>query len=108
MQLCSFHECLADAKTNYVANDGVVPLQSALFLDVAKGDQFARRAGNAVQLDDGKIESRRLAGRHHILNGDHLDLLELRDGSLRQVLYREIAEAARQTTPPASGPHRAK
>jgi WD40 repeat protein len=80
---------------NYYANDGLVPLQSALCLDISNGDAFSSISGDIVSLNTSTIRAKKGdLKRYYILNGytseddmgntytlgksmrDHLDLIE--------------------------------
>jgi CII-binding regulator of phage lambda lysogenization HflD len=73
----------ADSGINYYANDGMVPLQSALLLDIDDNDIFAEKdILQDVDIFQTTIESQRQVSEHFIFNGDdydikdHLDLLD--------------------------------
>ncbi len=84
---------------NYHANDGLVPLQSALLLDISGGQPFASLGtGESVSLNWDAINGRRQVKRHRIYTGenlrDHLDLLDTSVAGYWQTLADEIEEFA--------------
>ncbi len=80
----------------YHANDGFVPLQSALLLDISGGLPFSTRTLGVVGTLDANIAARRLVGHHHIFNnadhgiGDHLDLLDTDNSLYWQTITDQI------------------
>ncbi|MCB0386639.1 MAG: hypothetical protein KDD43_14700, partial [Bdellovibrionales bacterium] len=82
----------------FIANDGLVPIQSALFLDISNGDSFATSSNGQVSLDLNRIEARKLARKHHIYCGDHLSLLDSwgsESSAYWTDVVNEITEAAK-------------
>lgn len=72
---------IANPGRTYYANDGLVPLQSALFLDISGGTQFSTNVSGVVQ-SNASVESKRQVKLQRIFYGsrdgirDHLDLLD--------------------------------
>ena len=72
---------IANPGRTYYANDGLVPLQSALFLDISGGTQFSTNVSGVVQLA-ASVEGKRQVKLQRIFYGsrdgirDHLDLLD--------------------------------
>jgi hypothetical protein len=63
----------------FYANDGMVPLQSALYLDISMGSTFCSDDSGHIRLDTNEIWDKRLVKDHYIFTGsvkDHLDLLD--------------------------------
>ncbi len=81
-KLLSFAHDGITNETNYLANDGMVPLQSALLLNISGGGQFAsKNVLGEINIDEDLINSRQLVKHMRIFNGstglkDHLDLLD--------------------------------
>jgi len=94
-KLNRFSEVLESNSINYFANDGLVPLQSALFLDLSDGIPFAEKIGSAVKLKQGNIAIRRLVRSHHIFSNadgvcDHIHLLETNNSRFWSELRTEV------------------
>lgn len=77
---------------NYFANDGLVPVQSALCLDISGRTPFAFARGQTIILQN--ITARQLVKSMHVFSrtedgiGDHLDLLETRNERYwRAIIY---------------------
>jgi hypothetical protein len=72
---------IANPGRSYYANDGLVPLQSALFLDITGGTQFATNVSGVVQSATA-VDSKKQVKLQRIFYGsrdgirDHLDLLD--------------------------------
>ncbi|HEY3324334.1 MAG TPA: alpha/beta fold hydrolase [Planctomycetota bacterium] len=91
---CTDQEC-TDSGTNYIANDGLVPIQSALFLDVANRDRFAERDRSRVCINNMRVDARRQVKRQYSYPGfDHADLLLSRDKSYWNCVVKEVLEFA--------------
>ncbi len=94
--------------TSYYANDGMVPLQSSLFLDLTNdGAQFATLNGGAVTIDDAAITAHARPGvRMRIWSGNadgienHLRVLD----TTNQVYWATLATDIRSFLPGESGP----
>jgi hypothetical protein len=95
--LIAFAKCLGDIdwgctdrETNYVANDGLVPLQSALFLDISHGDRFAECIKGGVRIDQARIGLRNQVKKQQLLNMSHLDLVDTDNYEYCSAVIREI------------------
>ncbi len=76
-RLASFDWCLGSNCPNYIANDGMVPLQSALFLDIAGGVRFAERSSNGgILVNWGAVREKAKVKHYVLLGANHLDLIE--------------------------------
>ena len=73
------HEGYPDLQSNFLANDGLVPIQSALFLEISEGKTFAHLGprGLKIGLNEDIIEkSKRMFAHRIVLDGDHLSFLD--------------------------------
>ena len=78
---------------NFYANDGMVPLQSALLLNISNGNSYASNTVGYITLDNKLFESDRIVKRHRIFTGnikDHLDLLDTSDEQYWITLFSDI------------------
>ena len=105
---------LASASTNivtngavYFANDGLVPLQSALFLDISGGMPFSSQAADqTVTLLENNISARKIVNRQYIFSGksdgikDHLDLLDTTNNNYWSILSGRIQSLVREASAP--------
>ena len=85
----------------FYANDGMVPLQSALFLDISDGSTFSSNIG-LVSIDEPLIESHRQVKKHYIYSGtirDHLHLLDTGEQEYWDAILSEILCFTRKAMP---------
>ncbi|MBI1827336.1 MAG: hypothetical protein HYR83_13225 [Planctomycetes bacterium] len=81
----------------YYANDGLVPLQSGLFLDISGGARFSSLVGDEqIQLDNILIANRSQVARAYMVWGsaygirDHLDLLDTDNSAYWELIANEL------------------
>lgn len=88
--------------SNYVANDGMVPLQSALLLDMSGGPAFATKNANGqVTLDWNTINSRQQASKYVVWSGgikDHLDVVATTDTSYWASVVADLCDSAKRAS----------
>ena len=98
-------EYIASNSSVYFANDGLVPLQSALFLDISAGNAFSSISNSNVQINYSIIESYSQIKRSHIFNegndnmGDHLDILDTQNQIYWNLITDEIFNFITPKTP---------
>ena len=107
--LSDIHENIVPGQddTVFFANDGLVPLQSALLLDISNGDALSYLSDTTVSLNYENISLHKKVKKHIIFTGqikDHLDLLDTSQESYWAALTSEILEfiTAPETPSPIS------
>jgi pimeloyl-ACP methyl ester carboxylesterase len=87
----------------FYANDGLVPIQSALFLDISDGSTFCtKNIFQKISLNDDIIKSHKQVRKHRIYTGnikDHLDLLDTIDSDYWQKLISDIIDLNKKPVP---------
>ncbi|RJP63558.1 MAG: T9SS C-terminal target domain-containing protein [Ignavibacteriales bacterium] len=78
--LTTYDDGYTTRNVNFNANDGLVPLQSALFLDISGGISFAKLNSNLISLEN--VNERKLVKRQRIFNNansiyDHIHLIDI-------------------------------
>jgi hypothetical protein len=87
---------------NFYANDGLVPLQSALLLKISDGQHFSTKSQGSVSLDDELINSHRQVRKHRIYTGnikDHLDLLDTDNQQYWETIISDIKAFSSRAMP---------
>ena len=102
--LAEMHLDVVSNSANYVANDGLVPIQSALLLNTAGGVSFATIDGNEdVTLNWATISSRQQVKAQHVWTGtsaDHLWLLDASEDGYWDQITQEIMDFAHANQAP--------
>jgi len=91
--LAYFGNITSSHSINYYANDGMVPLQSALFLDISEGIPFANNSNDYITTIQNNITNRKQVQSHYIFTDnvqDHLDLLDTDDASYWEAVSAQI------------------
>ncbi len=78
--LTTYDEGFTTRNVNFYANDGLVPLQSALFLDISGGISFAKKNSNMISLEN--VNNRKQVKLQRIYNNsngiyDHIHLIDI-------------------------------
>jgi hypothetical protein len=77
----------------FYANDGLVPLQSALFLDISEGTTFSKHDLGIVTVDEPEIKKHKQVKRQYFFTDDirdHFHLLDTDNASYWALLASEI------------------
>lgn len=99
--MCGIHETV-NSKVNYFANDGLVPLQSALFLDTTDGDTFASVDNKLnVKIDKEKIHKKSLVRAKMFSSSDdkiedHQDLIATQEDRYWGTILDEIEQIVKE------------
>ena len=91
--LSKCHKGIINIKSNFLLNDGLVPLQSALFLDISDGGPFAFYSNGRVQINKERLKQTKLLKRHRIFTEKvetHLDLLHTESLEYWRALEEEL------------------